>query len=270
MKKLNMFLILGLVLTGLITFFMFWRMSNSTKTAPHNTLRVGMMSGWAPFMNLGTNGTYEGFDVNIAQAIAQQLNKELELIDLGSLPALLLALAQGRIDCAMSGLDITTERLQRWDMIPYYGTGFDSFYMLFWQTIPAHVISISDLAQKLPDAIIAVEPGSASEKFLDSMPKITQKKLASVADMITDVRYGRSTAAIVEPLIAKRLLKQLPELKALIIPLPKAFQVYGMGIAVRKNNQLKQHLSNAIESLKTTGTITQYAQRWGLTGGEND
>lgn len=270
MLKNNTYLISGLILISLVTTFTLWHTKNTTKVVPQNTLRVGMMSGWAPFMTLGTSGNYEGFDVDVAQVIAQSLGKKLELIDLGSLPALLLALEQGRIDCAMSGLDITTERLQRWDMIPYYGSGFDSFYLLFWQTIPKNVVTINDFVQNMPNAIIAVEPGSASEKFLDSFSAFKQKKLASVADMIIDVRYGRSTAAIVEPLIAQRLLKQMPELKALIIPISQEFQVYGMGIALRKNNPLKPQIQKVLAQLKSNNTITNYAQRWELTGGAND
>ncbi len=50
-----------------------------------DTLIVGMMSGWAPFMTITAKGTYEGFDVDVAQELAQRMGKKLVIQDLGSL-----------------------------------------------------------------------------------------------------------------------------------------------------------------------------------------
>lgn len=226
-------------------------------------LKMGMMSGWAPFMTLNTQGQYEGFDIDVARALAQKMGKRLEVVDFGSLAPLFLALEQGTIDAAMSGLDITQERLQKVAMVPYVGSGFDRFYLLFWQQIPRDVRTLDDL--KKCKAVIAVEPGSASQAFLKQCPEIEPKLLASVSDMIMDVQYGRSLAAIVEPLIARRLQQQMPELKPLAIPLPRAFCVYGTGIAMRKDRRaLTQTIQQSIDMLKRDGTIARLAKRWGI------
>lgn len=232
------------------------------------TLRVGMMSGWAPFMTLNAQGNYEGFDVDVARSLAGELGLQLELVDLGSLPSLFVALEQGRIDCAMSGLDITRQRLQQVAMVPYFGNGLSSLTLLFWQIVPTDIRTINDMA-KLGKPIIAVEPGSASEQFLKQYSFIEQKLLASVSEMVLDVQYGRSIAAILEPLVARRITKKQPEFKAVLVPLPEDFCIYGMGIALPKNQSvLTTRLQQAVAQLQKRGVIVRFAQQWGLDAGD--
>ncbi len=258
-KKLLGLVIAGLLVLAGVIILNYWPASKRDE----RVLKIGMMSGWAPFMTLNAQGQYEGFDIDVAQALAQKMGKRLEIVDFGSLAPLFLALEQGAIDAAMSGLDITHERLQKVAMVPYVGSGFDRFYLLFWQQVPRDVRTLEDLTKR--KAIIAVEPGSASQTFLKQYPEIEPKLLSGVSDMIMDVQYGRSLAAIVEPLVARRLQKQTPELTSLAIPLPPTFCVYGTGIAVRKDRRaLTQAIQQTIDALKRDATITRLAKRWGI------
>lgn len=229
-------------------------------------LCVGMMSGWAPFMTIDVQGKAVGFDVDVAQLLATKLGKTLKLVDFGSLAPLFIALEQGKIDCIFSGLDITQERLNKFVMVPYFGVGFSNFKLLFWMAVPEGITAITDLVI-LKKRVIAVEPGSASEKFLSHFDFIKPKQLASIADMIMDVQYGRSDALILEPLIVNRVIKQVPDLKALDIPIPAEFRIYGMGIALRKDQEM---LAQAFQQIinQDKKKIMHYAQQWGLDTGE--
>lgn len=258
MNKLGITIIIVLAIVAILSFGLSCNNRQSSKNS--TLLRVGMMSGWAPFMVLDTQGQPAGFDVDVAHAIANKLGRTLEIIDFGSLAPLLVALEQNKIDCIFSGLDITKERQNKFIMVPYFGTGFSSFKLLFWEKIPAGIQTINDLALR-NKPIIAVEPGSASEKFLNQFNFIEQKPLASTSDMLMDVKYGHSLAAILEPLVAKRVMKQVPELKALAIPITEEFRVYGMGIALRKDQQeLAAAMQQAVITIKPT--IMRFAQRW--------
>lgn len=229
---------------------------------PSDTLIVGMMSGWAPFMTINHNTEYEGFDVDVAKELAQRLGKKLVIKDMGTLATLFIALERNKIDIVMSGLDITKARTTAYDMIRYTGQNITSYALLFWKEIPSAIRSLDDL-KKIPH-IICSEPGSAQEKFLDGYPFIQQKSLNKLDDMILDVRYGRSTAAIMEPCMALRFAQQIPELKMLPIKLPQDFQTLGIGIALKKGNPLQSKLSTAINAMRNDGTLAALEHRYGL------
>ena len=160
------------------------------KAKPEKTLTIGMMSGWAPFMTINSEGNYEGFDVDLAQEIGKQLKINIEIKDMGTLSATFIAMEQGKIDCIMSGLDITKARLDKMQMIPYTGETIKSFSMIFWNKIPTNIKTIYDF-KTYPNATICVEPGSSIEKFLDQFNFINQKAFSKTEEMILDIKYNK-------------------------------------------------------------------------------
>lgn len=227
-------------------------------------LVIGMMSGWAPFMVVNDQGNFEGFDVDVAQELGKRLSQEIEIQDIGSLASLLLALEQGSIQCALSGLDITQNRMQKLRMIPYTGTAVTSFFLLFNNNVPQNITCMQDL-QRLNSPVICVEPGSSQEKFLDQFPWITTKSLSKIEDMVLDVTYGKSFAMLVEPQVASRLMRKKVALAAQEIPIPKAFQTFGMGIALQKKSRdLAQRIEIAVQQMRSDGTLARLEKQWDL------
>ncbi|MBC3873110.1 gamma subclass chorismate mutase AroQ [Undibacterium flavidum] len=75
-----------------------------------NTLRVGTTGDYKPFSyRATTNSPYIGFDIEMAQALANTLGVQLELVPT-SWPTLMQDLASNRFDIAMSGISISAER----------------------------------------------------------------------------------------------------------------------------------------------------------------
>ncbi len=255
---------LTIVASSVLVVALAGRLFFTTKQQNPNELIVGMMSGWAPFMSINAQGESEGFDVDVATQLAKRMGKKLVIKDLGSLATLLLALEQGKIDMIFSGLDITQNRLRQMAMVPYTGSAVTAYQLVFWQKVPTGITTINDL-QKLGRPVICVEPGSSPEKFIDQFPFIDKKSLPSLAEMLMDVQYGKSLALFVEPQVAARLIKKNPALAQLTIPLPPAFQIYGMGIALKKNNQtLTNQVTTTIRAMRRDGTLKMLETRWQL------
>jgi len=229
-------------------------------------LVVGMMSGWAPFMSINGAGEYEGFDVDVAQEVAKRLNKTLVIQDLGSLASCFIALDQQKVDMVMSGLDITQKRQDLYNMIYYTGDDVKEFNLIFWQAIPNGVQSMEDF-KSMSDIVICAESGSAQEKFLDNYDFVTKKRMNSVMDIVLDVQYGKSLAAVLEPRVAARLKRKNSELQLLPVALPPAFQVFGCGIAISKINvQLAADVSRVVQEMINDKKIKQLEQKWQLEG----
>lgn len=241
-----------------VSFFIFRPSSNE-----QDSLVVGMMSGWAPFMTINQSGDFVGFDVDVVQKIADKLGKKLVIKDFGALSTLLVALQQNKIDFALSGLDITQSRLQVMDMVAYTGEDVKSFYLLFWNQIPEDFLTIQDL-RKIIDPIVCAEPGSAQARYIEQFDFIERKALSKIEDMVLDIKYGKSLAMIVEPPMAARLIRNNPELKKLELPLPADFQTFGMGIGFAKNNPLTKKVNEIVQAMRADLTLVQLEKKWGL------
>lgn len=245
------------VVLGLIVMRSFQTSENTS----HNTLVVGLQSGYPPFEFMDTKGKIVGFDVDVAGLIAEKLEKTLIIKDM-EFEGEILSLKQGKIDLIMSGMNITPSRLKEILMVPYHGEAATNLSLIFWKEIPQDVSSIEDIA-KLPNPSISVESGAIPETYMSRHQEIHTKSFQGALAPLMDVKYGKSVANLVEPDVAEYLKKQHPEIKILSIPLPKEESILGFGIGIKKENQeLFQQIQQIIHELKASGELKELEDKW--------
>jgi ABC-type amino acid transport substrate-binding protein len=255
----KLLLFFTIVLGGIIGSYAIFK-STRTQYDP-TTFIVGTAAGYAPFVSLNAQGEYEGFDIDVARALAISLNKKLVIKDLGSMTSLIMALEQGSIDTIMWGMSITQDRLKKFAMIHYQGDSIRSYPLLFWQKIPNNITSLADMKGKT----ICVEPSSSQSVFLNTYDDINILPVEKIDDALLNIRYGKADAALVDPAIAKKFQAKFSELQSLDIPLDAENQVQGVGIMARKDNiSLITHIEQAITSLQCNGTLKDLEKKWGL------
>jgi len=230
---------------------------NSQKTS----FIVGTAAGYAPFVSINADGEYEGFDIDVARALADKLGKKLEIKDLGSMTSLFMSLKQGSIDAIIWGLSITEDRLKNVAMIRYQGETVTEYPLLFWDRIPEGVSSINDMK----NMTISVEPSSAQEAALRNYSFIEKQYVDRIDDALLNIQYGKSDAALVEPAIAQKFQKKYPNIKILPLILPPEDQVQGIGITIKKDNQeLIERVQAAVDELRQGGIIQAFETKWGI------
>jgi arginine transport system substrate-binding protein len=240
----------------------------SSDEEPSSTLVVGLQSGYPPFEFMNIDGKIVGFDVDTAQEIAEQMGKKLVLKDM-EFEGLILALKQGKIDLIMSGMNITPSRMKEIALVPYHGEALTHLSLIFWNTIPENVHSLQDLAQ-LKNGSVSVESGSISEIFLSRYPQVAAKPFPGALAPLMDVKWGKSTANLVEPGVAQYLKNQHPEIQILDIPLSKEDGILGFGIGIKKENQeLYETVSEIIQKMKASGQLQKLENQWFVEGGES-
>lgn len=228
-------------------------------------LRVGMMSGWPPYMSINERGEFVGFDVDVAQLIGKKLGRPVEIIDGGSLSSLFLSLESDKIDLIFSGLDITEERRARMNMVPYVGEDITFVCAVFNGKPPAGVKTFGDLAQLPGGAVVCVEANASNAELLAFYPQITKKELRSMADMVIDVQTGKSIALIAEPRVTRRLLEKVPGLVSIDVELPEKLKMYGCGIAIKKSaTQLTEQVGCLIRQLRAGGELEKLEKQWNM------
>ncbi len=245
----------------LIAVSIYFAKKSKSPSRNNTALVIGTAAGYAPFVSINSQGQYEGFDIDVAHALAQKMNKELIIKDLGSMAPLFIALEQGSIDAIIWGLSVTQNRLEKVAMVRYSGEKTTSYPLIFWKTIPAKIKSIDDMQ----NMTIAVEPASAQDVVLRSYSFIITKPTEKVDDALLNIQYGKTDAAFVEPAIANKFKKKYPEIQLLDIPLTPENQVNGIGIAIKKDNdQLINQIQQAVDQLNRDGIIKQLEQKWNI------
>lgn len=235
-----------------------WILIGKNQRSPE-TLTIGMMSGYPPFMSINNIGKAEGFDVDIAYELGKKLNKKIDLKDM-SLAELFVALQKNKIDLLISGLNITQERLGKIAMIYYQGAPIKTARFLFWKSLPQGVTTLSDLKDK--NATICVLPGSTEERFLSQFDYVYAQCFNNYIDMVMALKFGKATAALFEADIVDEYCKKFPELVVMEEPLG-SFEILGKGIGINnKNDTLIQQVDCAIKELQRDGTIPTLEKKW--------
>jgi len=257
-KLVGFLLICAVIMSGYLLWFRSFR---NQRIADNKTLVMGIAAGYAPYISINEQGEYEGFDIDVARAVAQKLGKKLVLKDLGSMTSLMMALDQPSIDAIIWGISITQQRLQKYAMIHYQGAVTKAYPLIFWGTIPARVRTLDDMAGRT----VCVEPSSSESAVLERYTDIIILPVDKVDDALLNLQYSKADAALLDPVIAKKFKNKFPEIKTLEIPLAPEDQMQGVGIVINKNNTtLTIAVQRAIDALKVNGTLAQLEQKWGL------
>ncbi|MBK7921541.1 MAG: transporter substrate-binding domain-containing protein [Veillonella sp.] len=91
----------------------------SEQAPKKDTIKFAAETTYPPF-EFADGDKYQGFDVDLANAIGKETGKKVEFVSMG-FDALIPALQSGQIDAIASGMVITKERLEKIDFSdPYY------------------------------------------------------------------------------------------------------------------------------------------------------
>lgn len=94
-----------------------------TTPGEHGVLRLGTAAVTEPFSFMRGSNAVVGFDIELAQRVAHQLDKKLEIVNL-EFGALIPALISGKVDMIAACITITAERSQKvLFSAPYYNGG---------------------------------------------------------------------------------------------------------------------------------------------------
>ncbi len=88
-------------------------------TVEPGKLIMSTNAAFPPFEMVADDGSFEGYDVEVATAIAEKLGLELQIDDM-DFDAALLAVQQGKSDIVMAGVSVTEDRLLVMNFSDYY------------------------------------------------------------------------------------------------------------------------------------------------------
>lgn len=225
-------------------------------TVTEGSLTVATSPDFAPyeFYAIDENGEPKlaGFDMDLAQYIADYLGLELEVIPM-DFDGTIMELQSGNVDLGMAGYSPDPDRADSMDFSDVYITGGQSFVC---------VESNKDLFPSLEDAnnadySIGAQVGSIQATLAkENTPDADIVELTKVPDIIAELLTDKLDGAFIETMVAESYATQYPEL-CLALEVP--YDAEGSVVGVSKGNAaLLEGVNRAIAAAKEDGSFDQY------------
>lgn len=170
------------------------------KIKANGKLVVGTSADYPPYefhATIDGKDEIKGFDIDIAQAVADDLGVELEIKDM-DFDGLLVALQGDKVDMVFAGMTPTDERKENADFSDIYYEATHRFILRSGEE--ASVKSFDDLKGKK----IGVQKGSIQEGIAkDNFDEANIKSLAKVTDLVLDLKNNKVDAILIEEGVAE-------------------------------------------------------------------
>ncbi len=231
-----------------------------------NELKVGSDVSYAPLEFYGPGHRMQGFDVDLAQALAQQLGEPI-MVSNYTFDGLLRAVRGGTFDIGISAISDTRAREAEVDFVDYLLAGSG---MLVPAGNPKRIFDVSGLCGLRVD----VQRGTSQETELNETSKhCTSVGLAPIklVEFATDdqafaaFQDGKSDVHVTDfPVVA--YLAKTNDHKYEVAG--RQFDLVPYGIAVPKGNAaLRARIVAALHAIIADGTYDALLKKWGLEQG---
>ena len=251
MKKMIALIMTALLcLSGMMSAFSMAEEASDSETIQKNGKLVVGITDFAPMDYPGPDGTWIGFDADLARAFAESLGvtAEFTVIDWDNKT---LELDAGNIDCIWNGMTLTDGVKAAMETSkPYCGNA-------------QVVVAPKDKAEGLDytKLTFAVEAGSAAEELAQENGWQTVS-MQSQGDALLEVASGASEACIIDQLMAGAMIGEGTSYPDLVMVEGLNEEEYGVGF--RKGSDLAAKLDSFLDEKFADGTLAELAEKYGI------
>ena len=216
-------------------------------------LVVGI-TDFAPMDYRDTDGSWVGFDADVARTFAATLGVQAEFVEI-DWDNKVLELNSGNIDCVWNGMTLTDEVLAAMNCSNPYANNAQIVI------VPAEKAADYQTVESLAGLTFAVEAGSAGEaaaKELGNKYNPVQNQAAT----LLEVTAQTSDAAIIDSLMAAAMVGEGTDYASLTYTVPLTEEKYGVGF--RKDSDLADALNDFFKTAWADGTLVEFAKLYGV------
>ena len=202
-------------------------------TVTDGKLTVATSPDFAPYefyaIDEDGNAQLAGFDLALAQYIADYLDLELEIVPM-DFDGVLSEVTAGNVDIGMAGLSPDPTRKDAMDFSDIYYMGGQSLV-----TTQDNKDKWASLAE-LNDPNVAIGAQLASIQYdlaVENTPDAEIVQLAKVTDVVSELLGGKLDAGYIETVVAESYAQNYPEL---YVAFEVPYEVAGSAIGVVKDN----------------------------------
>ena len=216
------------------------------------TVRIGVDATYPPFESVDAAGNFQGFSIEIAQALCERMEVTCEFIN-QDWEGIIPALQANRFDAIISSMSITPERKEQ-----------VAFTNKYYHTPPAVAVpKDSEIAGVSPEdlagATIGAQNSTIHANYIqEKLPESELRAYPSPDEYKLDIQNGRLDAVMDDVVVLDTWLKSEEgaccKMVGTIEQIPE-IHGEGAGIALRKEDtELLSMFNEALEEIRADGT----------------
>ena len=217
------------------------------------TLVIGI-TAFEPMDYKDADGSWIGFDADMAKAFAESLGVTAEFVEI-DWDNKILELDSKTIDCVWNGMTLTAEVTSTMECSNAYCNNAQVVI------VPADKASEYQTVESVKDLTFAAEAGSAGEAELTALG-YTVTPVKAQSDALMEVAAGTSDAAVIDSLMAAAMVGEGTGYASLTYTCGLNSEEYGVGF--RKGSDLAQKLNEFFQSSYADGSMMQIAETYGV------
>lgn len=230
-----------------------------TKAAGGEKLIVATEAGFAPYEYL-VGDQVVGIDMDIAQAVADKMGRELEIQNM-DFDGALLAVQQGKVDFVAAGVSVDEDRAKVMDFSINY---VDSTEVVI---VNAELKAVAEpTGEALADKVVGVQQGNIADLWVSNTDNAAPKDIrryTKFAQAAEDLKNGKIDCIIMDELPGKELVEASDG--ALVILDGDPLFVDQYAIAVQKGNtEMLEVINEVITELQESGKLDEIISSHGV------
>ncbi len=217
-------------------------------------LEMGTSAEFAPFESRNPQGDIVGFDIDLANYIADELGVELKITDM-KFDGLIGALQNDRVDLVLAGMSATDARKENVDFSTEYNHSGEMF-------VSAKGSGLETL-EDLEGLTVGVQLGTIQEEGAKSIIEdeaidFELKALDDSGALIQEILSGRIDAAYMDKQVALGYI-EAQGLDAFDDPTTAS---PGMAVAFPKGSDLVEEVNAVLAEMEESGKLDELKEKW--------
>ena len=215
-------------------------------------LTFAMEPSYPPFETTNEKGEIIGFDVDVANAICQEIQATCKFKS-ETFDSLIPSLKAKRFDAAISAIDITDARAKQ---VLFSDAYYDS---------SASYVALKGKATLESAKNIGVQNGTTFQQYTAAETKqYSPKSYASLQNAILDLKSGRIDIILGDTAVLSDMISKEPEIQFVGEKVTnKKYFGNGLGIAMHKSNKdLAAQLNKGLAAIKANGEYQKIYDKW--------
>ena len=219
------------------------------------TLIVGFDQEFPPMGFMAEDGSYTGFDLDLAQEAAKRLGLEYKAQPI-AWDSKDMELESGNIDCIWNGFTITgRENDYEWTE-PYMDNA-----QVFVVNGDSGIETLADLAGK----VVECQADSSALAALNEDAELTATfaQLLTTADYnsaLMDLEQGAVDAVAMDVIVARYQIQQR-DANFVVLDETLSSEAYAVGFK-KGNTELRDQVQGALEEMAADGTMAEISEKW--------
>ncbi len=200
------------------------------------------------------DGKIVGIDAEIAAAIAEKLDMELEIVDV-DFKAIVPGVASKKYDIGVAGMTVTDERLESVDFSDSYATGIQ--VIIVKEGSP--ITTVDDLYAEGASYIVGVQDATTGDIYsTDDFGEERVKRYPAGADAIQALVTDKVDCVIIDNEPAKSFVKANEGLEIL----DTEYVIEDYAICLAKGSELTEKVNGALKELIADGTVKKIIDKY--------